>query len=109
MAGLWVLPKRMSCLLAATHSRIAADDVGAVPASPNYDNFLLGVGRHGTKGVLSSLVQDQRNRFPEIGEAFLSRRPLTIRTGDLSTVGHIPGPIIFDNGRELVAHLQTFY
>lgn len=73
-------------------------------ASSDDDEFLLGVGRQGAQGFLAPVLEDQRDRLAQVRETFLTRFSLAVGAGDFGAIGDVPGTILLDNRRELVAH-----
>jgi hypothetical protein len=75
----------------------AGGDAGAVPrASSDHYEFLPGVGRQGTQG----LIENQCNRLAKVRQTFLAALALAIGARHFSALGHIPWAVSLDDRRE---------
>jgi hypothetical protein len=90
--------------LCVTRSRAGVDGGGVPRASSDDDEFLLGVGRHGSQGVLSSVFQNEGNCLAQIRQTFLTRLALAICARHFGAVSDVPWAIQFDDRRELFGH-----
>ena len=92
------------CLLGGvcTHSGEGAE--GVRRDSSNDNEFLTGIGRQRTNGLLAPMFENQRDRFAETLETFLTRFALAVSPGYFRAIRDVPRAIPFDNRSELVAH-----
>ena len=98
----------VACLsLAATRNRDGEDDGGVPRASSDYEEFLLGVGRQGAQGFLSSVLKNKSNRLAQVRQTFFSRFALAVGAGYLGAVSDVPWAILLDDRRELIVHAST--
>lgn len=95
------------CSLDVTRNRSTGDVSGAAPASSDHDKFLVSVRRQGAQRVFTTLFEDQCDGIAKISQALLSRFTLSVRTGNLGTIGNIPSSVTFNDGGELVPHRNS--
>jgi hypothetical protein len=104
VARLRVLKVRVPCPLCAARNR-AGEDAGEGPqASSDDDEFLFGVWRKGTQGLLPSVVQDEGDCLTKVSQAFFTRFPLAVRPGHLGAIRNVPRAILLHDRSELVMH-----
>lgn len=92
VSRLRIFPAGMLLPFSATHSRVGEGAGAAVPASSHYNK------------LLSPVLQDQRNRIPETRQTFVPRLTLSIGARHFGTISDVPGSVLLDNSRKLVAH-----
>jgi hypothetical protein len=86
-----------------THNRNGANVAEVPRASSHDDEFLFSVGQQGTKRFLSSVFENQRNRFPKIRQAFFPRLALAVCAWYFGAAGDIPRVVLLHNRSEFVA------
>src|ERR1039458_1200371 len=73
-------------------------------ASSHYNQFLLGIGRQGAPGFLTSVLKDEGNCFAEVWQAVFARFALAVGAWYFGTVGDVPWAIPLDDRSKLVVH-----
>jgi len=83
----------------------AGGGAGAVPRVSSYDDeFLSRVGGQSTQGFLSPVLQNQRDGFAKIRQAFFTSLALAVGARQLRAISDIPRTVLLDDRREFVAH-----
>ena len=57
--------------------------------------------------VLAAVREDQRDGLRETLPGFVRGTALAIGPRNLQAIGDVPGPVLFDNGREFVVHYSN--
>ena len=96
-------PKEQALYLRGAARNHYGEGAGEVlRASSDNHWFLSGVGRQSPKRFFSPILQNQRNCFSQVRQAFLVCFSLTIRARHLCAVRHKPRSVLLDNCGELV-------
>jgi hypothetical protein len=78
-----------------------------IRASSDRDGLLNRVRRYPAQPIFTAICQNELDRSPKTGAAFLDRMALPIGPGNLRRPAHKPFAVLFNHRRELVPHSKS--